>query len=100
MANNPSEPEKFDLVDNPNVIEIFGDDFVGFVFKDETFRFTFAVHRATDDEPPKVTRVVSARLVLSLKAGQAMYNALNNLRELMKAQAAAAQNPTPTDTIQ
>ena len=100
MAKKPSEPKKLKLVDNPTVIEMYGDDFVGFFLKDGIFRLTFAVHRTTNDEPPKITRIVSARLVISANAAQDMYTALHNYRQHLEAEAKAAQGPSSTDTIQ
>ena len=87
---------KPELVDDPTVSEVFGDDFVGLLMHDGNIRITLATHRAIEHEPAEMVRVVSGRIVLSPTATIEMYQALSNLIAHLEEQGAVTRQVEPS----
>ncbi len=74
------------LIDNPIVTEQFGDHYAGCMIHGDNAYLTFAVHRATHEEPPKVIQSVSIRAVITMSAMIEMYNRLTDILDQLEQQ--------------
>lgn len=88
------------LTDDLSVREMFADDFSGFLIHGPNFHFTFASFRATEDSPPKMNRVVTARLTLPLEAVLEMHQALTTLIAILEKKGVIKTLQEATKTIQ
>ncbi len=82
----PKKQKSPPLIDNPIVTEQFGDHYAGCVIHDDNAYLTFAVHRATHEEPPKMIQSVSIRAVITMTAMIEMYNGLTGILDQLEQQ--------------
>ena len=98
MANQQERP----IVDNPSIIEVYADEFLGIQSHGTTFHFTFATYRPTYDPVKKETEInliVAARLVLSIYALQGLHRQLNSLIKTLEAKQILPMKPRPPEII-
>lgn len=84
-----SSSMKPELVENPQVSEVFCDDFVGYLIHGDVISLTFAVHRPDHANPPALQRVVTARLTLTSGAAIRLKDVLTQWKD------SAADRATP-----
>ena len=83
MPKNQKGPP---LINNSIVTEQFGDHYAGCMIHGDNAYLTFAVHRATHEEPPKMIQSVSIRAVITMSAMIEMYNGLAGILDQLEQQ--------------
>ncbi|MCH7539642.1 MAG: hypothetical protein IH999_04480 [Proteobacteria bacterium] len=91
---------KIKLDDGPGATEVFGDDFVGSFIHHRNFHFTLSVLRADDGEPPKMSRVISARIVMPLDAAIALHQGLSGILSALNAAGEVKRISRGTESVQ
>jgi hypothetical protein len=101
MASSPTnQVTKYRIIDVPGIPEPFADCFAGLVSNGPIAHLAFATRRPAFDEQPKLNRVVTARVAITLDAAMELHNALSNLFTQMEADGLLSRETTVPKTIQ
>ena len=90
----PQQENKAEIVDLPSpVTDVYVDDILSVGFDGATFRLTFTTSHTRGSEPPKIARVITARLAMPASVMANLCGQAQHVREMLEQQKGGGEGP-------